>query len=92
MAVLIITYDLDGKNKDYAPLFEAIKETSDKWWHYITDAWLVHTQLTAKEFFDALLPHIDEKKDFIFVAEITKNYSGWLPEKAWEWIRNRNIK
>jgi len=33
-------------------------------------------------------PTID-KKDFILIIEIRKNYQGWLPKEAWDWINER---
>ena len=92
MGILVVTYDLGGKDKDYNPLFEAIKSNSNSWWHYITDTWLVQTPKTASEYSKLLLPHIDEEADVLFVAEITKNNQGWLPREAWKWIREKEKK
>ncbi len=91
MSVLIIAYDLGGKNKDYTSLYDAIKKHSDGWCRYITDAWFVSTSKTPDEFTELLLPHIDQKEDVIFVAELKRKYQGWLPQAAWDWLKEQGF-
>ena len=91
MRVLLITYDLKSKTMDYEPLFSAIKQTGQEWWHYMRTAWLVYTQLTADEVGKHLIQYIDSQgMDYLLVVEIKKPYGGWLPAKAWEWMNSKN--
>src|SRR5580698_7749865 len=84
--ILIITYDLRTP-KDYHDFYEAIKSQGEqgKWWHYMASTWLLSTNKSPQQVFDAIHPHLDNQ-DFVFVCELSKNYQGWLPKSAWEWI------
>lgn len=85
--LVLITYDLKSPDKDYAPLYEAIKNCGDKWWHYLESVWLVHTNLTPNECFERLRENLDAG-DRCLVVQITNQLrQGWLPTKAWEWIK-----
>lgn len=88
--IYLITYELNNKNKDYAGLYDSIKSFGT-WWHYIDSTWLIETTLSANQITDKLRPYIDSNLDYMFVVKIDKtaDRQGWLPEKAWEWIRNR---
>ncbi len=89
MPVLLITYTLKNNEKDYSQLFEAIKNNSNGWWHYLKDAWIVNSSLDHQEYADRLYPFI-EKTDYFLVVKITKNYQGWLPKDAWDWLNKLN--
>lgn len=83
--ILLITYDLKGQ-KDYSGFYEVLKSAST-WWHYLDSTWLVKTEDTPTMWLNKLKPHIHEVSDSLFIVEINNNYQGWLPEKAYEWIR-----
>lgn len=88
--LVLISYDLKTPDKDYAPLYEAIKNCGDKWWHYLESVWLVHTDLTPNECFERLRENLDTG-DRCLVVEITNQQrQGWLPSKAWDWIKANN--
>jgi hypothetical protein len=53
--------------------------------------WLVDTSLDAQGIWDRLAPHVD-KSDFVLVIGVTREYQGWLPKDAWEWINSRQWK
>jgi len=84
----LITYDLNKPGKDYSDLYKAIKATSSSWWHYLTSVWLVDTSLSTQQIYQRLKGHIDQN-DELFIVRITRDYKGYLPRKAWEWLRNR---
>lgn len=84
MTLYIVSYDLKKPGKDYKGLYEELKK-SPKWWHYLESTWLIHTNETADQLFDRLRSHIDEN-DYVLVTEVTRNRSGWLPRKAWDWF------
>lgn len=86
----LIAYDLKSPDKDYKPLYDAIKGLGDKWWHYMDSLWLVHTNLSPDECSHRLQEEID-KSDHLLVVDITNQHrQGWLPSKAWEWIKSNN--
>jgi hypothetical protein len=87
MAILIVTYDLRSP-RDYTPFFNALRLIGP-WWHYLTSTWLVETNKTSQQAFEALHPHMDPL-DLILIAELSPNPPhGWLPKDAWEWVNSR---
>lgn len=85
-----INYDLNRPGQNYSDLHDAIKSCG-AWWHYLDFHWLVDTSLTAKGIWEKIAPHVDDNDHFLIVG-ITRDYSGWLPKKAWEWINSRTNK
>ena len=86
----LITYDLKNPGKNYTDLYEGIKKLGNAWWHYMDSVWLVQTQLNVESSNNRLRPFIDNN-DYIFIVDITnQSMQGWLPEKAWNWIREHN--
>lgn len=87
MSILIITYSL--KNKlDYAPFYDAIKTNAGAWWHYMDSTFIVDTYHSASGFAKFLYPHMDSK-DRLLIVKLAKDYEGWLPQEAWDWLNNR---
>jgi hypothetical protein len=89
MPVLLVTYSLKNKQKDYSELFSAIKANANGWWHYLDNTWVVNTNKSADEFTRELFPYI-EKPDRLLVVKITGDHQGWLPKDAWNWLNNRH--
>lgn len=85
-----INYDLKRPGQNYDALHEAIKGCGS-WWHYLGSTWLVDTNLNAKGIWDRLSPYVD-KNDNMFIVSITRDYNGWLPKAAWDWINQRAHK
>lgn len=57
------------------------------------DVWFIEPEdyLNVEEIYDLLIPFIDSDKDYLFVIEINlNNQRGWMPDKAWEWIKERS--
>jgi hypothetical protein len=86
--VLIINYALRNQYKDYAPFFNAVKQNCDQWWHFLDSTWIIVTNHSAHEYAQFLLPHI-EATDSLFVARLHKDYQGWLPAEAWDWLNSK---
>ena len=84
--ILLISYDLKTPDKNYESLYEAIKNCSTTWWHYLDSMWLIKTSLSPDEVFNKIHESMDQN-DYLFITELLGGYSGWLPSKAWEWIR-----
>ena len=87
--IYAISYDLKKPGQNYEPLYNAIKSCGE-WWHYLDSTWLVDTNLTADGIWTKLNKHID-KNDSALVIGVTRDYSGWLPQGAWNWINQRRV-
>ncbi len=82
----LITYDLVKPKQDYDNLYEAIKQSSSKWWHYLDSTWLIVTELSIDDCVKKIHATMDDN-DKLLIVDITRTkYNGWLPKKAWEWI------
>ena len=64
---------------------------SGAWWHYLGSTWLIDTKLDAEGIWKRLDTHFEEN-DRALVIGVTKDYRGWLPKGAWEWINDRRAR
>lgn len=88
MNIKFITYDLHGKEKNYDELIQAIK-SEGSWWHYLESFWIIETEKNTEELNNQLIKFLDED-DRLFVFDVaSNNYNGFLPQKAYDWIKNR---
>lgn len=85
--IYAINYDLKQPGQDYSGLHEAIKGCG-AWWHFLDSAWLVDTSLDAEGIWKRIEKYVDGN-DFILIIGVTKDYQGWLPKDAWQWIKTR---
>ncbi len=83
--ILVVTYDLKQPAASYTELFDTLK-SRESWAHYISATWLVATDESPKELSKALTNLIYEG-DRMLIFQLTPAYYGWMPRKAWEWIR-----
>ena len=88
--IYAINYDLKRPRQNYDKLYEAIKGCG-AWWHHLGSTWLVDTSLDAGGIWSRLSPHVDKNDSFLIIG-VTKNYSGWLPQDAWDWLNARQSK
>ncbi|EOC1429087.1 hypothetical protein ACI1AD_004395 [Cronobacter dublinensis] len=84
MPIYCVSYDLNKAGQNYNSLYEELKK-SNSWWHHLDSTWLVSTYETAKQLSDRLRNHLDNN-DTLLVIGVTKEYSGWLPQDAWDWL------
>ena len=85
--VYLVTYDLKRPGQEYTRLHEAI-EALGIWWHYLESTWLVDTSLGASGVWEHLKRTID-RNDSLLIIAVSRDYSGWLTEDAWQWIQQR---
>lgn len=86
----LISYDLKNSTKDYSSLYEAIKSYG-QWWHYMDSTWIVSTQSQIETVVQSIRSQIEEA-DNLFVVEISGcRRNGWLPKKAWDWLRAHDV-
>lgn len=77
MGTLLIGYDLNKNDADYAELIDAIKELGSAWWHHLDSTWLVKTDLSATAVRDALKPYLDSN-DEMLVIDVTGDWHAWI--------------
>jgi hypothetical protein len=88
---LLVTYDLHTPGMDYSGLIHELKSPPTyAWWHHLGSTWILRTGETPRELFHRIAPHLDTN-DRIFVIEIDDypECQGWLPRRAWEWLKER---
>lgn len=83
--IVLISYDLKGSSSEYEPLYEYLKGHKG-WSHYLNSTWLIDTDKTPNNIVDDMKPLIKEG-DRMIVLQFDRPYQGWLPEKAWDWIK-----
>jgi len=86
--VYLVTYNLKSPGKDYSAFFRELKVTGT-WCHYIDSTWLIVSTEKPSEAYDRVARHL-VKGDRILIIEVTSNYWGFLPKKAWDWVK-RNL-
>lgn len=68
-----------------------IKDTFEKWMHYMECNWVVVSDKSVKEITDQLVPWVrnsDDRNQLLLVTELDPtNINGWLPQGAWNWIQ-----
>ena len=84
----LITYNLNY-NDNYELLEKELKSYK-KWWHYLDRTWIIISEETPKEIWDRIENKIN-KNNNLLIIEIKKNSEGWLPQKAWDWIK-KNVE
>jgi len=52
----------------------------------MSSTWFVETDFSPQELFNELIPNVFEG-DRMLITELAPGYHGWLPSKAWDWIR-----
>ena len=85
--ILLVSYDLQSPNKNYDDLYATLK-TAEFWWHYLKSTWLLCTNESVDAWQKKIKAVIDNNDNFIVVDITGRTRNGWLPKKAWEWIRN----
>lgn len=86
--ILIVTYDLRGAAGSYKEFFETIK-AQGQWAHYLRSTWLISTDKSPSEVFNELRLYLQDG-DHLLIAPLSKPRQGWLPKKAWEWIKGHD--
>jgi len=88
--IYAINYDLKRPGQNYDALHNAIESCGD-WWHFLGSTWLVDTTLTAQGVWDRIALQVDAN-DRVLIIGVTRDYQGWLPQEAWDWITSRGAK
>ncbi|MCQ2340646.1 MAG: hypothetical protein MJZ79_07735 [Paludibacteraceae bacterium] len=87
--VYLITYDLNKDGKDYANLYQKIKDIApNAWIHPLESVWCLRVQdIDANSIYNQLRPSVDDV-DNLFIVEITNmDRQGWMPKNLWVWLK-----
>lgn len=87
--VLLVAYDIYDPNRDLTLLHNAIKSTGN-WWHHLGNVWIVDTVHSPQTMHTWIAPYL-MKEDNCLVVRLQKQYYGWLPKEAWEWLNQRGV-
>lgn len=87
--IYLVTYDLHKPTQNYAAVHQAIKSCGS-WWHHLESTWLVDTTLSASQIWDRIKGAADNDDNFLIIR-VTKDFSGWLPQAAWDWLNQRQL-
>jgi len=88
--ILIVTYDLRGAAGSYEDFFETLK-AQGSWAHYLRSTWLISTDKSAGEVFDELRGYL-RSGDHLLITRLSKQRQGWLPKKAWQWMKRHEAE
>ncbi len=84
--IYIVSYTLRPK-RDATKIINALK-ASGGWAHYLDETWLISTQESAQELYNRLVPAFQKADSILIVAfKPDANYQGWLPQDAWDWVK-----
>jgi len=86
----IVAVDARTVDKDIAAIKDYIQTSSsiNNWWNYIPCVFIVISPLTADAISEELKPLTRDTSLLVIEANL-ENSEGWLPERAWSWIRRR---
>jgi hypothetical protein len=89
VSLLLINQELKSTTHNYAPFYAALKGNCAEWWHFMEHTWIVSTNHSADEYAKLLYPHM-LRTDHLLVIKLQKDYQGWLPPEAWEWLNAKS--
>ena len=75
-------------NKDVIHRFVVDSVYISDWWHHISNAYIVTTDLTAKKMADSIIASFPGLRFFITRLDFS-DYNGVLAQNAWEWIKRK---
>lgn len=91
MKLLLISYDIKSVERDevYQRLYETLKGAKG-WWHYLESTWILATDLKMEKWHQKVKDLIKSEDRFIIVDITHCHPNGWLPRRAWEWLREQD--
>lgn len=84
--ILLVSYDLKTPDANYQKLYDVL-QSAPHWWHFLESTWLLCTNEDVHAWQKKIKCVINANDHFIVIDVTRQNRNGWLPKKAWEWIR-----
>ena len=89
MKFYIISYDLKVPGRDYAPLYNAIKELGE-WQHPLESTWVIATEEYDENHIYEKLKQVLDTNDLLLIFKVVpEERQGWLAQSFWEWMRTK---
>jgi hypothetical protein len=83
----LIQYIVSNNDTD---IKEIIKSLGD-WFNYFNGSFLLFSSLNIEAIYDRIKK--EKPDEHILVLEFNlKNYYGWLPKAAWDWLKEKKSK
>ncbi|MGG7059874.1 hypothetical protein ACQPUZ_16535 [Clostridium tertium] len=86
--VYLVSYDLNKSGQNYSKLYETLK-SFPSWCHYLDSTWMIESFTDSQTIYNKLKSCLDSN-DYILVIKVTRDYYGWLPMEAWNWLSTKN--
>ena len=88
--IYALMFDRDD-NTDFKKLHEELvsKRCIVNWFHYIKSSYILVSDLSTANSLDREIRDVLINKDYLLVAIDLKDSQGWLPERAWQWIKRQ---
>lgn len=89
----ILIFDRDD-DLDYKELHELIitRPSVITWWHYIKSSYILIAKTNNATVLKEEILKVIPGKRFLLIEANLKNRNGWLPQKAWDWIKTQTEK
>lgn len=89
----ILTFDRDD-DLDYKAIHDSIVASPSvlTWWHYIKSSYILIAKTNSATTLNQEIKNVLPGKRFLLVELNLKNRNGWLPQEAWDWIKNQTEK
>jgi hypothetical protein len=87
MAVYLIAYEINTVGAETDKILQGIKNIGIGWMHYLPNVVLLHSNDNAEVIGKKIFKLIT-KTDQVLVIRVTKEYYGWLPKRAWDWLNS----
>lgn len=82
-----ISYELKAENKDYTPLYSAIKKLGE-WMRPLDSVWYVKTEQPVSDIYKSLLENIEGQTDKIIISEVNSPViGGRASSEFWKWLK-----
>ena len=93
--IALVTFTLNPKRSIPDGFFEELKKQGNGWAHYFDEIWAISTMETPDQLYERLRRHLnilEKGGDYLLVATITDDYSGWMPQDFWTWLQEERDK
>ena len=87
--IYVIAYDRPmGLIRVHEEFLGQIRRLGNRWIAPMDQLWLVDTDLTSEQIFRLLQPFMTAPGDRLIITALSTTYLyGWLPQEAWDWLR-----
>jgi hypothetical protein len=91
MRKFLVSYDLKAPGRNYDSLYEVLKSASSCW-HNLESTWIIYSNTSIQTWCDRITSTLDKNDRFLIVHFDETEYNGFLPQEAWDWIKQHPDK